>query len=491
MNSGKMLLVSTLIAVLFISAMPSSDSFWTDEAQTYHYAKQTSFRAWHGELLSDKESEALMPLGMFVPWLAAKVMGTTEWRMRAINILWAIAALIPMLVLSRQFSLSWLPLLFAVQPYLWFYTNEARPYTLQMAEGSWLILSLLKYLETEGRGVRWIWCFVVAGVLLCTTSLLGVIPFCAVLAVGLAAHLRLGIRPSRYAWIPIALGIPTLLLLGVYYLWALHGGAESSKVWSVSAGNLAFSIYELLGFAGLGPGRAALRGVARSQVGNVSSNMLPYLPGILALFVMYCVVAVGYYRALRIPQRALYLIVTTAVVVTSALGLAVLAAAAHFPFWGRHLAPVFPAIVIIVAISLSSLSSRQRVSSGVAVILCLTLLVSSLQLRYADRHKKDNYRVAVNHAEEALAAGGRVWWFADVWASRYYGLDVTIKNTSASDMPIRPDGLSGEYQELPPPDLIVLSKPDIYDKTGALREFIRKAGYHQSGQAQAFQFFEK
>src|SRR5271156_3627778 len=183
------------------------------------------------DMVSDKTSEVLMPVGMFVPWVAARFTGTSEWSMRAPNILWAILALIPLFVLGEQLSLPWLPVLFVVQPFLWFYANEARPYTLQIAEGAWLLLSLLKYIECQGRSVRWAWCFVVAGVLLCATSLLGVVPFGVTLAVGVFTFLRLGIRPSRAAWIPVALAVPVLLLLAVYHLWALHGGAESSKVW--------------------------------------------------------------------------------------------------------------------------------------------------------------------------------------------------------------------------------------------------------------------
>jgi hypothetical protein len=75
-----------------------------------------------------------------------------------------------------------------------------------------------------------------------------------------------------------------------------------------------------------------------------------------------------------------------------------------------------------------------------------------------------------------------VWWFADVWGSRYYGDDVTVDDPWASNICIRPDGFSGRYEELPRPDVIVLSKPGICDKNGTLREFIRKGGYHPHAQ---------
>jgi hypothetical protein len=492
MNSRKMSLIFAAIAIALISAMPSTDSVWTDEAQTYHYAKQPNFQAWRTELVSAKESETLMPVGMFVPWVAAKVLATSEWRMRAINILWAILALIPLILISRQLSLPWLPVLFLVQPFLWFYANEARPYTLQIAEGSWLLLSLLRCLELGERGSRWVWCFVLSGVLLCATSLLGVIPFFAAFVVGIAVFVKRGIRASRATWIPLILAVPPLLLLGRYYLSALHRGAGASKVWPVTVSNVAFAFYELLGFTGLGPGRVALRGAAAGDHGGgLMANLAPYLPAMIGLFLLYCVASVGYFHYLRNHKHALYLLVPSGVVFISVLGLAILAAAAHFPFWGRHLAPVFPAIVLIAAVSLSSIGLRRLAISGLAATVCLLLIASSLQLRYADRHRKDDYRGATNRAAAALSSGKRVWWFADVWASRYYGLDVTIENPQASGLPIRPDDFSGKYQQLPAPDLIVLSKPDIYDKDFSLRAFIQRAGYHQSGQVQAFQFFEK
>jgi hypothetical protein len=492
MNSRKKSLIFVVIAIGLMAAMPSKDSVWTDEAQTYHYAKQPSFEAWRTELVSAKESETMMPVGMFVPWLAAKVLGTSEWSMRAINILWALLALIPLLIISEQLSLPWLPVLFLVQPFLWFYSNEARPYTLQLAEGSWLLLSLLRYLEFGERERKWIWGFVSSGVLLCATSLLGVIPFFAALAVGVAVLVKRGIRPSRATWFPLVLAAPLLLLLGRYYLSALHRGASASKVWPVNASNVAFAFYELLGFAGLGPGRVALRGAAAGgHGGGVVANLAPYLPGMIALLVLYCVISVGYFHYLRNQKQELYLLVPSGVVIISFVGLAILAAAAHFPFWGRHLAPVLPAMVLIAAISLSSIGLRRPAISAIAATLCLLLFASSLQLRYASRHAKDDYRGATNRAAAALSTGKRVWWFADVWASRYYGLDVTISDPQASGLPIRPDDFSGKYQQLPPPDLIVLSKPDIYDKDSSLRTFIQRAGYRQSGQVQAFQFFEK
>ncbi len=490
-NLTKILLLSSIVAILLILAMPGTQSLWIDEAQTYHFVKQPNFASWRAELLADRDSEAMMPLGMLAPWLAAKVLGTTEWSMRAINILWAILALIPFILMGKKFALPWLPLLFAVQPFLYFYANEARPYTLQIAEGAWLLFALIQCIDEDRPRTRWAWCFAITGLLLCATSLLGVVPFFAALTVLLAVGRKSNNRPLRNAWIPIAAVLPVLLLLGGYYLWVLHKGAESSKVWAVSPGNVAFSMYELLGFTGLGPGRSQLRQEATGQTAGLVSYMLPYLPALVALFGVYCIVGFGYYRALRSGKLRTPAIVMSAVILLSILGLGVLAAAAHFPFWGRHLAPIFPAVVILLGISLNSLKFRPVVRAVVTALLCVLLFVSSWQLGHSSRHSKDDYRVASNRAAVALSAGKRVWWFADVRAARYYGLDVTVIQPFASRIAIRPGTSLGPYKNLPLPDLIILSKPDIYDPVARLRTFIRNAGYHQTDHLQAFQFFTR
>jgi hypothetical protein len=216
-------------------------------------------------------------------------------------------------------------------------------------------------------------------------------------------------------------------------------------------------------------------GIDGCQAGGVASNLRPYLAGMLARSCGILCRSGGCCRAIKTGDRSLYLIVTAAVVGLSALLLAIFTVAAHFPFWGRHLAPVFPGVVIMGAISLASISSRQWVEPAVATVLCVTLALSSWELRFAAQHKKDDHRYVVQRAAVALSSGSRVWWLADVWASRYYGDDVTTADPWASNMFIRPDGFSGRYEGLPQPDGIVLSKPDIYDKNGTLREFIRKS----------------
>ena len=129
-------------ALALVPLMPSSDSIWVDEAQTWRYARHATFADWRAEMASDRFSESQMPLGMFSAWVGARFLGTSEWAMRAPNMLWAAGSILIFAALGRALCQPFLPLLLAVQPYLWFYTNEARPYALQIFSGAVLLYGL-------------------------------------------------------------------------------------------------------------------------------------------------------------------------------------------------------------------------------------------------------------------------------------------------------------------------------------------------------------
>ena len=139
-------------ALALVPLMPNSDSIWIDEAQTWRYARQPAFAGWRAEMASDKNSESQMPLGMFSAWVGARFLGTSEWAMRAPNMLWAAGSIFIFYLLGRSFNQPFLPLLLAVQPYLWFYANEARPYALQIFCGAILLYSLYQVIQLKLRG---------------------------------------------------------------------------------------------------------------------------------------------------------------------------------------------------------------------------------------------------------------------------------------------------------------------------------------------------
>ena len=68
----------------------------------------------------------------------------------------------------------------------------------------------------------------------------------------------------------------------------------------------------------------------------------------------------------------------------------------------------------------------------------------------------------------ALDAGQNVWWLADVSTGRYYHVPF-----GSPQLTVAPD-LSGSNAT---PDLVIFSKPDIYDSSGAVRRYLTENGF--------------
>ncbi len=178
---------------------------------------------------------------------------------------------------------------------------------------------------------------------------------------------------------------------------------------------------------------------------------------------------------------------------------------AGFPFWGRHLAPLFPVYVLILGFLLHGSIQSGKLGSISVWVLVTMLLISSVQLRFADAHAKDDYRQAAAIAK-AMANDGRVvWWAADPLAGQYYGLwpelaDHRIR-LSEIDQPLvdlrelpavviainrRPDQLD----QLPLPELVILSKRDIYDVGGHLQEWLAAHSFRLQRRLPAFEIWK-
>jgi hypothetical protein len=257
-----------------------------------------------------------------------------------------------------------------------------------------------------------------------------------------------------------------LACLAAFYAWTLLRGAGGSRVWNPGIGNVLLSFYEFAGFSGLGPARQVLRDAARAGTGGLKSAVAPYLVALGSLAVLYVIVLARGFRsgALRTP---LGLSLLTSITLSIG-GLVAASLVVCWPFWGRHLSPIFPFFVLVVAIALSGAPGRSP--HWIALVLSVTLFCSCLQLRFFPRHAKDDYRSAAAIASVALREGASVWWAADMVAAQYYGLPLSengprIGGALAVMNPAREFVSTHEA-----PAVLVLSKPDVYDGEGALRE---------------------
>jgi hypothetical protein len=195
------------------------------------------------------------------------------------------------------------------------------------------------------------------------------------------------------------------------------------------------------------------------------------------------------------PNRSVPRVKTAMVlagVCVAAMGLTlVLSIATQWPFWGRHLAPAFP--FWIAALGLLIQANWPATSKATLMVMCLTgmiLLGSSLLLRFAPWHGKDDYRGAAQFARQAASDGGTIWWCASPDGAQYYGLNATIEGQSGQV--IRTCGLPLEQMaDLPTADYIILSKPDLCDPQGVVRQKIQNDNYQMVHGLNAFTIFQR
>ena len=118
-------------------------------------------------------------------------------------------------------------------------------------------------------------------------------------------------------------------------------------MWNVGPANLAFSAYEFLGLAGLGPPRNEIRetiffnGIHLEHL--IELGCLSWILALGAGVSVLLLLGIGGRRLWHSSSR----ITAERCILTLALNWALLFSAsllAGFPFWGRHLSPCFPGI---------------------------------------------------------------------------------------------------------------------------------------------------
>ncbi len=146
----------------------------------------------------------------------------------------------------------------------------------------------------------WVMAFCFGLVSLCGSSLLGMIwSGTAFLGLPFLFSRTRGLRvlpPQSYAR-EMLLSIMICLGLGFYYLWTVKQGMGATPG-KTDLTNVAFIGYELAGFAGLGPGRLAIRD-------GGFRTLFPYLPELLAYGVMGVILLTIAWRKLSpdLPRR--------------------------------------------------------------------------------------------------------------------------------------------------------------------------------------------
>ena len=477
--------------------MLSSGSLWIDEGTTAYRGSQPTVSAWAHNLVDDPDGDSLQPLGMFFLWLTGKLIGTSEWQMRSVNLLWGFLSLCFIWRAGKNLDIEWLPLLLVIQPFFWFHMNEARPYALQNACGSALLYGFTIFLRDQARGLRWSIVLTLSAVTLCYATALAplfLLPLTIVIAVVIwRNHWKLEAK----ALIPPIVGLLATVPIALYYLQVVRRGAEGAKLWNVDARYLGYVAYELGGASGLGPPLDQLRSLARnlSDFGGHREIFLQFICGVLLLLLIgLTFLALGIFdKAGSRRKLALTLIGPLCLQATIffALGLAL-----HKNFWPRHLNVAFPFYVAALGVAVAwSFRSGNLFTKLSAVLLILLLSWSSLRLRYSPMYAKDDYRWATTTALQESREGHVVWWVANKFAANYYGLKLVTSGPKSGEA-FSPEqahwnGRSSDHGAQPLPNDIFVSRQDVHDINGAVGALIQEKGYHLQDTHPSFQWWKQ
>jgi hypothetical protein len=427
-----------------------------------------------------------MPLSMFFAWISGRMLGTQEWQMRAVNLLWGVLALAGMFRIGRRLQLPWLPLLLAIQPYFWFYMNEARPYALQIAGGSWLLAALVEFYTCKASGESWAWLLAAATFFLFLSTLLAPLPVAAVIVVCGAAAVLGRWKPGGKAVFILLGGAAANIPTAIYYCSTLFRGAKGAQLWHVDLKFFGFVLYELTGMTGLGLPTEEIRALAKSpHFLNVLASHWPQfaLPALGFVLVLSVMILGLRRRPAGVPPGmstglAMVLGMTALVFVGGSMAL-------QKAFWARHFAPVFPFYVTLLGIAIAGAKdSRKLAVRWIPFLLCGLLALSALNLRLAPAWRKEDYRSAAQFARRALAEHQSVWWVASGYCATYYQLEYTSSRPEAGKATCLPPV---EAKSLQPPDVIIYScKPDIFDKDAAIQKIIEQKNYQTAARFKSF-----
>ena len=477
MSAPRKLLPDCILAALILLTCllaVSGQSLWIDEANTAVKAIEPTWAGFQRRMALERGSDLQMPLYMVAIWAWEKVAGPSEFGLRALNIPLLLIALAAIRFLLDRPTLETqsFALLAIFSPMLWAYLDEARPYVLQFLGATLFLIALLNLASGRGRpGHRELLLGLIGGFLLSGASLTGVIYTfffgLAFLALWQRREpvLRLFLRPSAM----LALVGWGILMggLAVYYAWTLKTGSRASSIGTTSPATMVFCLYELTGAAGLGPGRTTLR-----EAGPAA--LRAYLPGLglfllaTAAFALAGASAVRGRLVVRWPAALPFVAALTGAAAIVGLGILM-----DFRVVGRHLIPVLPVFLYLATLVFTALwiSGRPLLRTAGAFYL-FVLLVSSLSLRFSPRFAKDDYREAAKLASQTITGGGLCWWAADPMGAAYYGLAPVLAGESGQVF--FANGRDAAYlSRLPEPESVVLSKTDIYDATGALRDWMK------------------
>ena len=459
------------VFVLFLLIAVSSSSFWIDEVGTAKKAGQPTIGDWWHLISTDKETDLQMPFYSLYLWVAAKSIGLRELPLRLASAVWLLPGLVAFVLSFRSRHTQITAMLVALtNAFLWYYANEARSYAMQLG-GSLMVFAAIHRLAGENvsdeQQKPWLRTFAAGLLILCGSSMLCMIwASSALAAIWLlfpSSQLLAWFRRNRALWISL---VVSLAILGGFYVWTVSLGSRGSGAGVTNWKTTLFVIYDQCGFSGLGPGRTELRADGIAALRPFAPRLAAFA---IALGILVFTALLHFWR--QNPRQTAAIAVA---IISPWLFLSIVGLAAHFRLLGRHCAPLTCVWLFLASTGLSLLTSLPGwFGKAISAAFLALALTSSLSIRFSYRQAKDDYRRAASVASTALRAHQTVWWNADKDGALYYSLPIS------ESLPVPNKVLlifnpsdTNQLTALPQPDIVVASKPDLFDFSGALASYL-------------------
>jgi len=479
--------VLVIVGAAFIAV--TNHSFWIDECITANFASAPTLASFWGRLKRLHFPEIQVPLYMLYVWGWEKLFGTGEWVLRVAGLPWFVGgATIFSVCLGRVVGSALLPaLIVAWSAFAWYYLNEARLYSTQLGIALAFIGSATEVIRTGIKAApsrKWSRLFLLSLFLLCASSVLGALwGFFFFAAFLLLTPRSLWSALWRIVpWSGAVCGLGLALLAG-YYAWTMTMQIKATAVGTTTPQTIVFLFYELLGAAGLGPGRNDLRDAGASALRQFALPLMVFTP-MLALVLWR-----GFEELCsRYTLRSVALV--SIAIATPFCLLCIIGVLTHFRLLGRHVTPLLALFFVVMIFGIIRLTnSRGYLGKLIAASFLILNLYSCLSVRFAVRHEKDDYKGAAIFAKAAVAAGESVWWNAEPSGADYY--KVRGANPAAVEVVIITNPLAESLRALPEPGVAVVSKPDVYDHFGGVAAYLHEHDYEVVARLTSFVIWVK
>jgi len=378
---------------------PMTGSFWTDEFVTWWVAKGTLAEV--GRLSWTYQGQS--PLYFAIAWMAGRLGGASEVAVRLPSLMAGLAAAYLFFRLVRRLAddaAAWLGLVaFVGLGGIAFSVTEARPYAFGILTSIGATLSLVRWLDGEGRR------FEVAAVLLAIAGVWFHDMFALVIPAQIAYAYVRGRRSSTISTTAMVMGGVGLvvgiapLAAQIIALWDRRGSLAGANV--AGAEDLLMAIFPVVLVGGLLVGAL----LSRTQ-GEVRLVRVPMGPSVLTLLVTWLLVPPVTLMALSLVTDQMFLapryFVSALPAAAALFGLAARALDGDAP--RRTVAIVTAILAVLVAGGplkngtdwrAAAAFERSRADPGTVVLLHLALIESS-QLDWMDDPEKRSYLMSVS-----------------------------------------------------------------------------------------------